>query len=373
MAGREGGWDVNLPSGAHVIRLCRIVTRLNVGGPARQVLLLARGLEQERFETVVITGRLAEGEAGMYEEARRLGVRLEVVPELGREVDVDGDLLAFGRVFRLLRKYRPQVVHTHLSKAGLVGRLAAHTARVPAVVHTFHGHVLSGYFGKVKTRMFLELERQAARWSHALVALSESQKQELAHRFRVAREEKFRVVPLGFEHLEGLSKARAGGRLRGELRAELGLEDRHVLVGTVGRMVPIKNHELFVRAAALVAEARPECRFLVVGDGPERRRIEALAAELGLGDRFRMLGWRRDLERIYADLDLFVLEDVGTCTADACLAQSIAGGTSDEQVRFHAEAGRAYFIVVDGYDGSVSDYSLSVRCRARPPFPSMDR
>jgi len=203
-------------------------------------------------------------------------------------------------LWRLMRRIRPQIVHTHTAKAGMLGRLAAAFARVPIVVHTYHGHVLSGYFGRVKTGLFRAIESSLALVTDRLVAVSDSVRDDLVAR-GVAPLRKMRVVPLGLE----LSQL-AGELPRGRLRAEAGFDERAPLVGIVGRLVPVKDVPTFLAAARLVVEASPSVRFVVVGDGEERDRLERVARELGLAAVVRFLGWRRDLASVLGDLDLVV-------------------------------------------------------------------
>ena len=197
--------------------------------------------------------------------------------------------VALAGLTRLMRAWRPQVVHTHTAKAGLLGRLAARAARVPTVVHTFHGHVLRGYFAPPKQALFRRLEALLARAADALVAVSDAVKQDLVE-LGVARADKIRVIPLGLE-LGPL----AGELPRGALRREAGLADGTPLVGMVGRLVPIKDVPTFLRAARLVLETRPAVRFALVGDGEERAALESLCGSLGLAGHVHFFGWRREL------------------------------------------------------------------------------
>jgi glycosyltransferase involved in cell wall biosynthesis len=210
--------------------------------------------------------------------------------------------VALGRLVALIRTFRPDIVHTHTAKAGLLGRLAARWCGVPVLVHTYHGHVLHGYFGPTGTRLFLAIERWLAHRTNRLLAVSERVRQELLA-LGVGRPDRFDVLPLGL-NLDGFLGAEAW---RGELRRELGFTEREILVGIVARLVPIKAHEIFLRAAAALARRVPASRFIVVGDGERRADLEALARRLELGDRVRFVGWRGDLQRVYGDLDVVVL------------------------------------------------------------------
>jgi glycosyltransferase involved in cell wall biosynthesis len=284
------------------VRVMRIIARLNVGGPAIHVSLLTVGLQDEAFQSTLVTGVVGPDEGDMTYLARDLGIQPVVIPTMQREISPLADLKTLTTLVRLMRRMRPHIVHTHTAKAGFVGRLAAVLCRVPVVVHTFHGHVFQGYFGETKTRVFIWLERLAARGSDAILTISQRLKDDLVA-YRIAPEEKIKIVPLGLKLLR-LTDLEA---LRGSFRQEGGFSTETPLVGIIGRLVPIKNHELFLAAASRVSQARPEVRFAIVGDGEQRAALEALVEQLGLADRVWFAGWRDDLPHIYADLDALVI------------------------------------------------------------------
>ncbi len=284
------------------IRILRIIARLNVGGPAVHATLLTERLDPSRYDSRLVTGREGAAEGNYLTLYGKTLDGLVVLPGLGREIRGVRDLAVLGQLIALVREFRPHIVHTHTAKAGTLGRLAARVCRVPAVVHTYHGHVLQGYFGPAKSRLFLAVERWLAYHTDRLLAVSERVRRELLD-LGIGRPDRFDVLPLGLD-LERFLDAEAR---RGELRRELGLTEREFLVGIVARLVPIKAHEVFLRSAAVVAGRLPGARFLVVGDGERRAELEAMAGVLGLGERVRFIGWRRDLERVYADLDVAVL------------------------------------------------------------------
>lgn len=281
------------------IDVVRIIARLNVGGPALHVLGLSTGLDG-RYRTLLVTGRVAPGE----EEVAVSGVRRVVIPELGRAIRPWSDVVAFVKLVRLLRRVRPKIVHTHTAKAGALGRLAAVFAGVPVRVHTFHGHVFRGYFSPGRSRIFIEIERLLARLTTCIIAVSPGQAEELSRRYRICARERIRVVPLGLE-LERFRPER--NREAGEaFRREIGA-GRSAVVTIVGRLEPIKNHDMFLAvAAALVREGR-DVVFAVVGGGSEEARLRRVAEGLGIGGRVRFLGWRTDVERVYAGSDVVVL------------------------------------------------------------------
>jgi glycosyltransferase involved in cell wall biosynthesis len=282
------------------VRVVRIFSRLNIGGPSVHVILLSAGLRPLGYETRLVVGRESASEGNMLPLAAEKGVPCEAMAGLGRDIAPLSDLRALVGLQRLMRAWRPQIVHTHTAKAGLLGRLAARAAGVPTVVHTYHGHVLRGYFSPTRTELFRWLERRLATMADAIVAVSDAVRDDLVS-LHVAPRAKIRVIPLGLE-LEHLS----GELPRGTLRREAGFDTRAPLVGMVGRLVPIKDAPTFLRAARLVHEAQPGTRFALVGDGEERAGLEALCREMGLEGLVRFFGWRRDLAAVYGDLDVVV-------------------------------------------------------------------
>lgn len=302
-------------------RVVRVIARLNVGGPAQQAIQLSVALA-DSFPTVLAFGEVARGEADMSGQAAARGATIRRVKGLGRRIHPLDDLRAFLHLYRLMREIRPQIVHTHTAKAGTVGRLAALAARVPIRVHTFHGHVFRGYFGRWTTRIFIWIERVLARATTAIIAISESQRSELVEEFRICQSDRVRVVPLGLE-LDRFSAER-GGPLRDEFRRELDV-GAEAVISIVGRLVPIKNHDLFLQVAARLVRSGRRCVFVIVGGGPEDSRLRDRTRDLGLEKHVRFLGWREDVERVYAGSDLVVLTSNNEGTP-VCLIEALAAG-----------------------------------------------
>jgi len=290
--------DASLSGGP--IRVVRVIARLNIGGPALHATLLASRLDPARFATTLVTGTEAATE-GNYLALHGQRIPVELIPELGREIRPVQDLYTLAALVRVMRRIRPHVVHTHTAKAGAVGRLAAMLCGVPVIVHTFHGHVLRGYFPPAKTAAYRTIERVLARRTNRLLAVSDRVRDELLA-LGVGRPDQYATVPLGFD----LAPLLGAARRRGELRAELGVGDAP-LVGIVARLVPIKAHEVFLAAASRVHAVVPAARFLIVGGGERRPVLEQQVEALGLGGVVTFLGWRADLDRLYADLDVVVL------------------------------------------------------------------
>ncbi len=283
-------------------RVLRIIARMNIGGPAIQASLLSDGLDPDRYETCLVTGTTGPAEGDYLELTGRRLSNITTVPALGREIELLSDVAAYRQVAALIREFRPHIVHTHTAKAGLVGRLAARRAGVPVIVHTFHGHVLRGYFSRPKEALFIRAERALASITTRLVTVSDQIRRDLLA-LGIGRADRFDVVRLGLD----LSRYEHADARTGELKRELGLPPDARAVGIVARLVPIKAHETFLEMAAIVARARPDTVFLIVGDGERRAALEDTARALGILERTRFLGWRADLDRVYADLDAVVL------------------------------------------------------------------
>ncbi len=287
------------------ISLLRLIARLNVGGPAIHTILLTQLLNPERFDSTLVAGQISPSEGDMTYLAEDCGIEPVFLPELGREIHWRKDIMALWKLFRLLRTRRPTIVHTHTAKAGMLGRLAAKLAGVPIVLHTFHGHVFHSYFSRSKTRCFLGIERWLAGFTDAVITLSPKQRQEILD-YGIGRPEKVHAIGLGLD-LKSFVDSRA---LRGRLRRELQLSDDLPLVGIVARLVPVKGLSYFLQAAKLLVQDRPECIFVIVGDGELRETLERDVEKLGIRNNVRFLGFRRELPEIYADLDCAVLSSL---------------------------------------------------------------
>jgi len=324
------------------VRIVRIIGRLNIGGPAIHVLCLNAGLDPERFESLLVTGPENPGEGSMLDYALSRGVQPILIPEIVNEATLKArEAFAFIRLFRLLRRVHPHIVHTHTAKAGFLGRLAARLAGVPVIVHTYHGHVLSEYYSPLRTWVLRRMECLMACLTSSIVAVSKQVKRDLVA-YGVAPPEKIVVIPLGLD----LEPFRRCKELRGEFRRELGLNEETKLVGIVGRIFPIKNHRLFLEAAARVAAENPTAYFVIVGDGIMRGEMQRHACALDIADRVIFTGWRRDLPSIYADLDLLVISSNNEGTPVAAI-EAMAAACPVVATR----VGGITDVIVDGKNG----------------------
>ncbi|HEX7244595.1 MAG TPA: glycosyltransferase [Solirubrobacterales bacterium] len=305
------------------MRVLRVIGRLNMGGPAHQAgLLSGRRFDSERYRTLLVHGSLAPGEASLAGIAKEEGATMRFLPEMRQSVHPLDDPWALAKLIRVARAFRPDIVHTHTAKAGFLGRQAALAVRPrPVIVHTYHGHVLEGYFGAAKTRLYLELERAMARVSDRLIGVSQATVDDLV-RLGVARLEKFQVLPLGLD-LDRL--AEPATRSRVEARQDVGLGEEEVLLAFVGRFAPIKRLDLLLDAFARARAAEPRLRLAVVGDGDERAGLERQANELGVAVDVRFLGYRRDLRPVLAAADLAVLSSDNEGTPVSLIEAAAAG------------------------------------------------
>jgi glycosyltransferase involved in cell wall biosynthesis len=310
------------------VRVLRLITRLNIGGPSIQAIALSDRLAARGFTTKLVHGTLGAGEGDMR-YLLPASVDVDSVPTLRRDIAPASDVNALGRVLDLIRAFRPQIIHTHMAKAGGIGRLAARLhnrqaarhARVK-VVHTYHGHVLDGYFSRPATTVFLGIERLLARTTDRIVAISPAIRDELLHEQRIGTSEQYEVVPLGFDLT---TLAAIDDTARHSARVSLDISPTAHVVTTVGRLTPIKQHRLFLETARVVAALDPDAIFLVAGDGELRTELEQTARSLNFAGRVRFLGWRRDLEVVYGATDVFLLTSRNEGTPVA-LIESLAAG-----------------------------------------------
>jgi glycosyltransferase involved in cell wall biosynthesis len=304
------------------VKILRVITRLNIGGPARHVVLLDRGLRARGHETHLVYGSLAPGDASLEHLAVAAGLPATHVRALGRRINPVSDLRAFTRLLRMVFREAPDVIHTHTAKAGTLGRVAAGLFNMTRprrrrclVVHTFHGHVLSGYFGPTMNLAVRLAERTLAGITDRVVTLSPAQRHDIVTRFNIAAAARTAVVPLGLdlERLASLDSSAA------HLRRQFGIPERATVVGFAGRFVAIKDLATLVRAFSLVAARRPEAVLLLVGDGPLRPEIAALVAALALQKQVHLAGWVDDLAPVYATMDVFALSSLNEGTPVAVI------------------------------------------------------
>jgi len=296
-------------------KIVRIIARLNVGGPARHVVWLTSGLAEAGYRSVLVAGSVPPGEEDMSYFADQAAVKPLYIPEMSREISLN-DAVTVWKLFRLLQRERPDIVHTHTAKAGTVGRVAGFFYRwlTPGAlvgkprpckfVHTYHGHVFHSYYGHARTRVFLAIERLLAKLvTDRLVVVSEQQRVEIGETFRVGRSGQIKVIRLGLD----LEIFADHGSRRAKFRNELGIDDETILVGIVGRLTEIKNHEMFLNSVARLKASEQRVSFVIIGDGSLRETLERQAKSLGLENEVIFAGGRKDPEYFYPALDICAL------------------------------------------------------------------
>jgi glycosyltransferase involved in cell wall biosynthesis len=280
------------------VRVLHVITRLTLGGSAENTVASTLGLMRAGYECTLAAG-LMDSDADVVADARRRGCTVVDVPSLRREVGAH-DLAALAQLVRLMRRYSPAVVHTHTSKAGFTGRLAARIARVPVVIHQPHGHIFYGYYGPRTTALYIALERLAARWTDVMITLTPRGTEEHLGQ-GIGRPAQYVSVPSGVPTAALRERAPA----RAAARARLGLAPNDFVVAALGRFVPVKGFDLLVAALPRLAQDAPGARLLLIGDGPERARLTALATRLGVSDRITITGATADVGAFLAAADVF--------------------------------------------------------------------
>lgn len=302
-------------------KILRIINRFNIGGPTYNAAYLTKFLSDD-FETLLVGGQKEASEDSSGFILDSLGLEPTIIPEMKRKVDIKQDRIAYKKVKELIGDFKPDIVHTHASKAGAIGRLAAHKMKVPQIYHTFHGHVFHSYFGKAKTAMYKSIERNLAKKSTRIIAISEIQKHELSKIHKICSPDKISVVPLGFD----LSRFHADIEAkRVKFRKEWGISDEELAVGIVGRLVPIKNHGLFLEAAKMVTDkTSKKLKFVIVGDGESRQELEEKVSVLKL-DNVIFTSWQKNIDVVNAGLDIIALtskiEGTPVCLIEAQASQ----------------------------------------------------
>jgi glycosyltransferase involved in cell wall biosynthesis len=305
-----------------------------IGGPSHNVTLLSAFLSPE-FETKLLVGRKDPTEKDASYIADQLGLFPIEISEMRRTVMPVFDLIAYFKIKKIIREFKPDIVHTHASKSGAIGRLAARACKVPLVVHTFHGHVFHSYFNKFLSDIVIRMERYLAKKTDAIVAISESQKYELSSVYRIAPAEKIHVIPLGF-NLDKFSRDQDTKRIIFRNKYGFGADD--MLIGIIGRIVAIKNHDMFLEVAARVKASCPEkkIRFVIIGDGDMRPQVEKKAGELGLsysyfithpGDQTDVVvtSWETEIDQALAGLDIVLLTSNNEGTPVSLIEAQSAG------------------------------------------------
>lgn len=332
-------------------KVLRIINRFNIGGPTYNATFLTRFLDAE-FETLLVGGLPEASESDSLHILEAYDVQPQILSELQRNPNFRSDREAYRKLKQIIREYQPDIVHTHASKAGALGRRAAFACKVPVVVHTFHGHVFHSYFGAVKTKLFKLIERRLARKSTGIIAISELQKKELCEEHRICKADKIKVIPLGFD-LEQFRTDLPAKRMA--VRTQYELAEDEVAVAIIGRLAPIKNHAFFLQVVEqLLAKGIRNARFFIVGDGELQAEIAAASAEINqkYGVKIVLTSWIKDIATFNAGMDIICLTSnnegtpVSLIEAQACNVPVVT--TEVGGVRDIVSDGETGFIVQKG-------------------------
>lgn len=303
------------------IKVLRIINRFNIGGPTYNAAYLTKYLSP-RFETLLVGGQKYEEEESSEFILEQLGINPIIIPEMQRSINYQNDKIAYQKIKKIIEEYKPDIVHTHASKAGTLGRIAAKKMNVPIVVHTFHGHVFHSYFGKSKTLVYKNIERYLAKKTDRIIAISDIQKNELSSEHKICKPEKIEVVHLGFD-LDRFQKD--VDEKRKSFREEYQLVDDEIAVGIIGRLVPIKNHEMFLNVVVKVLnKTTKKLRFFIIGDGEEKENLKKLCDKLSLDftewnhsktkATITFTSWIKNIDWANAGLDIIALTSLNEGT-----------------------------------------------------------
>lgn len=295
-------------------RILRILNRFNLGGPTYNAAYLTRYLAPE-YDTLLIGGKHSEDEDSSEFILNNMGINAVIIPDMHREISPVNDLSVYNKIKQLIKDFKPDIVHTHAAKAGMLGRRAAFSLDIPVIVHTFHGHVFHSYFNPIKTATFIQIERALAKRTSRIIAISELQKKELSEAYKIATADKMSVIPLGFD----LDRFGVDSTEKRKLfRERYNIPANVIAIGIIGRIVPIKNHRFFIEVISkLKQKSSSKVVALVIGDGELRSETEEYSKKLGLktGSRYNQkektdvifTSWIRDIDRVYSGLDIVAL------------------------------------------------------------------
>lgn len=334
-------------------KVLRIINRFNIGGPTFNAAYLSKYLPSN-YETLLIGGEKEDHEESSMHVLHELGLQPLIIPEMRRSINPLNDYFVYRKLKNIIEEFKPDIVHTHAAKAGTIGRLAAYNAKVPVILHTFHGHVFHSYFNKAKTSIFKNIERNLAAKSTKIIAISERQKYELGTIHRICAPEKIEVVPLGFD----LSRFQENYEAkRKSFRAQYNIADDEIAVGIIGRIVPIKNHEMFIRAWKSASDkTSKKIRAFVIGDGEDRTKVENLAKELGISvcsQNFEksecsltFTSWIKEIDVANAGLDMVAL-----CSLNEGTPVSLIEAQAANNPVLSTKVGGVENIVIEGKTG----------------------
>ncbi len=313
-------------------RVLQIINRLNLGGPTFIAGYLSAYLG-EGYETMLVAGMKDDSEESSEYIVRDMGIEPVFIDNMRREINFKDDRAAYKQIDRIIKEFKPDIVQTHAAKAGTLGRLAAINNNVPVVLHTFHGHVFEGYFSPLKTRIFLEIERYLAKRSSGIIAISNEQKKDLSGKFKIDKAERTFVMPLGID-LERFTVRQA--EKREHFRKTYNIDDETIAIGIIGRLVPIKNHQLFINSfAEVIKRTNKKVHAFIIGDGEIRAEVEQMTAAAGIkyntpekkedGALLTFTSWIKDVDVPVAGLDIIALTSINEGTPVSLIEAQAAG------------------------------------------------
>jgi glycosyltransferase involved in cell wall biosynthesis len=310
-------------------KILRIINRFNLGGPTYNAAYLTKYLEPD-YETLLIGGQHDESEKSSMHILDNLGLKPIIIPEMQRSLNPYKDQIAFKKIQNIIKEFKPDIVHTHAAKAGALGRRAAYKMGVKQIYHTFHGHVFHSYFGSFKTRIFKEIEKNLAKKSTKIIAISEIQKRELSKIHKICPEKKIEVIPLGFD-LERFNTDKDSKRK--EFRKKWNLKENEIAIGIIGRLVPIKNHVFFIDAIQeVLKKSNFPVRAFIVGDGEEKQNIVNYIKNKNLDfsldytpATFNLTSWIKEIDRVNSGMDIICLTSLNEGTPVSLIEAQASG------------------------------------------------
>ena len=310
-------------------KILRIINRFNLGGPTYNAAYLTKYLEPD-YETLLIGGQHDESEKSSMHILDNLGLKPIIIPEMQRSLNPYKDQIAFKKIQNIIKEFKPDIVHTHAAKAGALGRRAAYKMGVKQIYHTFHGHVFHSYFGSFKTKIFKEIEKNLAKKSTKIIAISEIQKRELSKVHRICPEKKIEVIPLGFD-LERFNTDKDSKRK--EFRKKWNLKENEIAIGIIGRLVPIKNHKFFIDAIQeVLKKSEVPIRAFIVGDGEEKQNIINYIKNKNLdfsldynSATFHLTSWVKEIDRVNSGMDIICLTSLNEGTPVSLIEAQASG------------------------------------------------
>ena len=333
------------------IKVVRIINRFNIGGPTFNATFLTKFLGDD-FETTLVGGVPDKGEKDSHHILHQYGLEPIVIPEIQRSLNPVKDYKAYKKVRELLKEIKPDIVHTHASKAGFIGRAAAISLKIPVILHTFHGHVFHSYFGNAKTQLFKRIERYLAKRSSGIIGISDIQKHELSKIHKIAPEGKIKVIPLGFD-LEKFSENKLERRTA--IRIEYKIKDDEVAIAIVGRLAPVKDHNYFLNVIEdLLGQTKTKIKVFIVGDGSEKVIINERVGQINnqYPETIVMTSWILDIATFNQGMDIMCLTSKNEGTPVSIIEAQASGiaviSTDVGGVRDILEDGKAGFVIKRG-------------------------